>query len=85
LRRDLDHDLDDVVPFFQKISSYSNASHYGKLSSRNGAPNDIDHTYSSTSAPFLSLISGKRDIGRLVFLDRKRKSKVSQTPPSLEA
>jgi len=46
--RDMVHNLDDVVPCFQKFSSYPDVSHYCKLSSRNGAPNDVDHSYFST-------------------------------------
>ena len=39
------HNLDDVVPCFQIYFSYPDVSHYRKLSSRNGAPNDVDHSY----------------------------------------
>jgi hypothetical protein len=45
LRRDIDHDLDEVVPSLQKLSSYPDSSHYWELSSRNGAPNNVDHSY----------------------------------------
>jgi hypothetical protein len=45
LRRDIDHDLDEVVPSLQKLSSYPDSSHYWELSSRNGAPNNVDPAF----------------------------------------